>query len=116
MLSDFPSAFPCDLPSGLLSDLLSDLPSDLPSALLSDFPTGASAGFDSLFASAALTGAAPELRKSVAYQPLPFSWNPAAVSILENVGLPHALQTVRVASLSLCRNSCWCPQLEQRYS
>src|SRR5688500_15518610 len=52
---------------------------------------------------------APEaglLLKSVAYQPLPFSWKPAAVSIFEKSGLPQAVQVVRGASLTFCRNSC----------
>src|SRR6476619_1412754 len=89
------------------------------------------AGFDSVlvsaFASGLASGLAPDpesvfaaaaglLLKSVAYQPLPFSWKPAAVSIVANVGLPHAVHTVTGGSLTFCRNSCWCPQLVQRYS
>ena len=84
------------------------------------------AGFDSgvasgLAASAFDSAFAPGLgdalfRKSVTYQPLPFSWKPAAVSIFENVGFPHWVHTVSGASLTFCRNSCWCPQLSHRYS
>jgi hypothetical protein len=76
------------------------------------------AGFDSPFEASGDfdDGFAPLLRKSVAYQPLPFNWKPAALSIFENVGFPQVGHTVSGASLSFCRNSCWCPQLEQRYS
>src|ERR1043165_9538928 len=98
-----------------------------PSALLSLLPSlfGASfaslfgASFASLFASAFAPLAAafaPLFLKSVAYQPLPLSWKPAAVSSFWNVSLPHALHVVSGASLHFCRNSCWWPQLEQRYS
>src|SRR5436190_20056420 len=58
----------------------------------------------------------PVFLKSVAYQPLPLSWKPAAVSIFVNVSLPHAVQTVSGASLHFWRNSCWWPQLEHLYS
>jgi hypothetical protein len=61
-------------------------------------------------------GFEPLFLKSVAYQPLPFNWKPAAVTILVKAGLPHFVHTVRGASLTFCRNSCWCPQLSQRYS
>src|SRR5437868_12220592 len=66
--------------------------------------------FESLFAAGFEDGL---LRKSVTYQPLPFSWNPAAVTIFVNVGLPHWVQTVSGASLTFCRNSRWWPQLSQ---
>jgi hypothetical protein len=66
--------------------------------------------------SAFAAGFAPPPLKSVAYQPLPFSWNPAAVTIFANVSWPHSVQRVCGASLSFWRNSCWWPQLEQRYS
>jgi hypothetical protein len=63
-----------------------------------------------------LAGAVDLLLKSVAYHPLPFNWKPAAVSIFENVALPQAVQTVSGESLTFCRNSCWCPHSEHRYS
>jgi hypothetical protein len=65
---------------------------------------GFAAGFDPLFL------------KSVAYQPLPFSWKPAAVTILEKDCAPHFVHTVSGVSLTFCRNSCWWPQAAQRYS
>jgi hypothetical protein len=43
--------------------------------------------------------------KSVAYQPEPLSWKPAAVSCLENVGLPHSGQSVSGASAIFCSTS-----------
>jgi hypothetical protein len=43
--------------------------------------------------------------KSVAYQPEPLSWKPAAVSCLENVGLPHSGQSVSGASAIFCKTS-----------
>jgi hypothetical protein len=67
-------------------------------------------------ASGFAAGFAPLFLKSVAYQPLPFNWNPAALSILQNVCLPHSGQTVRTGSLSFRRYSFWNPQDEQRYS
>ena len=41
----------------------------------------------------------PPLLKSVTYQPPPFSWNPAAVTILLNVAFLHSGQSVSLASL-----------------
>jgi len=38
------------------------------------------------------------------------------MSIFENVALPQAVQTVSGESLTFCRNSCWCPHSEHRYS
>jgi hypothetical protein len=61
-------------------------------------------------------GFAPPPLKSVAYQPLPFSWKPAAVTIFEKDSSPHFVQRVCGGSLSFCRNSCWWPHWEQRYS
>src|SRR5688572_6674571 len=54
--------------------------------------------------------------KSVAYQPVPFSWNPAAVTILASADLPHSGHLVSGLSLTRCRNSFWNPHLPQRYS
>src|SRR5688572_22234201 len=96
-----------------------DEPPAEPSVLLSDFVSAFVSAFASLFASlfasAFAAGFEPFL-KSVAYQPLPLSWNPAAVSIFWNVGFPHEVQTVSGWSLHFWRNSCWWPQPEQRYS
>ncbi|MEY2654521.1 MAG: hypothetical protein RLZZ524_1549 [Pseudomonadota bacterium] len=47
----------------------------------------------------------PPLRKSVAYQPEPLSWKPAAVTCLENVSAPQAGQVLRVGSDSFCSTS-----------
>ena len=49
-------------------------------------------------------------RKSVAYQPDPLSWKPAAVSCLENVSLPHAGHSVSGASEIFCKTSLAWPQ------
>src|SRR5262249_30280094 len=97
------------------SALASDFSSDLDAELASDFDF-ASLDFSSLdFASldfASLpslsdlaAGLLPELRKSVAYQPLPLSWNPAADTSFTSVERPHAGQTVSGASDSFCRDS-----------
>jgi hypothetical protein len=99
-----------------VSPLESDFESDLESPCESLFVSvaGLSAPVDAVLVFDA--GFAPLFLKSVAYHPLPFNWNPAAVTIFVNVGLPHFVHTVRVASLTFCRNSCWWPQLSQRYS
>ncbi len=62
------------------------------------------------------TGLLPLFLKSVAYQPEPFNWNPAAVNIFWNVSLPQLVQMVSRGSLTFCRNSFWNPQSLQRYS
>jgi len=68
---------------------------------------------EALSLAAAAAGAAvppePPL-KSVAYQPEPLSWKPAAVSCLENVALPHSGQSVSGASEIFCRTSLAWPQ------
>jgi hypothetical protein len=74
------------------------------------------AGLSPLFAESFACGLEPLFLKSVAYQPLPFSWKPAAVTIFEKDGLPHFVHTESGASLTFCRNSCWWPQSLQRYS
>ncbi|ODV12103.1 MAG: hypothetical protein ABT20_04410 [Rubrivivax sp. SCN 70-15] len=71
-----------------------------------------SAGFAS--PSAGL-GVAPP-RKSVAYQPEPFSWKPAAVICLANVAAPQAGQTVSSGSETFCSTSWAWPQVVQRYA
>ncbi|AOY91801.1 hypothetical protein BKK79_08300 [Cupriavidus sp. USMAA2-4] len=54
-------------------------------------------------------------RKSVTYQPEPFSWKPAAVSCFLNVPLaPHEGQSVSGASLIFCSTSRPWPQASQR--
>ena len=54
--------------------------------------------------------------KSVAYQPPPFSWKPAAVSSFCSAGLPQAGQSVSGGSVTFCRTSCSWPHALQRYS
>src|SRR6266571_2950787 len=105
-------------PLPMASDFDSDLLSDFLSGFVSDFASGFVSVFVSLLSVPPLfaAGLAPLFLKSVAYQPLPFNWNPAALSILENVCLPHSGQSVRIGSLSFCRYSFWNPQEEQRYS
>src|SRR5438552_12148959 len=77
-----------------------------------------SAGFKppSLSPADLAVGLDPELLKSVAYQPLPLSWNPAAVTSLFKVGLRHVGQATSSGSESFCSASNSCPQAEQRYS
>jgi hypothetical protein len=54
--------------------------------------------------------------KSVAYQPEPFSWNPAAVTSLLKVGFSHSGQIDRGGSETFCRYSLWNPHDAHRYS
>jgi hypothetical protein len=54
--------------------------------------------------------------KSVAYQPLPFNWKPAAEINLTYESLPHAGQTATGASFTFCRYSFSKLQDPQRYS
>src|SRR5262249_13591828 len=58
----------------------------------------------------------PLFLKSVAYQPVPFNWNPAAVTIFLKLFLPHSGHLVSGASFRRCRYSFWKPHLAQRYS
>src|SRR5471032_2152571 len=53
-------------------------------------------------------------RKSVAYQPVPFSWKPAAVSCFLNDGLPQDRQTVSCGSEIFCKTSLAKPHSSQR--
>jgi hypothetical protein len=74
-----------------------------------------SAGFDSVEEAAAVPVVAaaepPALPlKSVAYQPEPLSWKPAAVSCLLNVAAPQAGHSVSGASEIFCRTSLAWPQ------
>jgi hypothetical protein len=54
--------------------------------------------------------AAPEPLKSVAYQPEPLSWNPAAVSCLENAAVWQLGQSVNTGSDIFCKTSLANPQ------
>jgi hypothetical protein len=67
---------------------------------------GASAGVALVAAGAP----APPPLKSVAYQPDPLSWKPAAVNCLRNEAAPQAGQSVSGASDIFCRTSLACPQ------
>ena len=75
-----------------------------------DAPSPAAAG------AAAAVAAAPvePPRKSVAYQPDPFSWKPAAVTCFEKLSAPQAGQTVSGASDSFCSTSLAWPQAPHR--
>src|SRR5260221_12355559 len=95
--SDFFSGFVSDFVPGLVSDLVSDFASGLASPL--SLPPEAVV----LLASGFSAGFGPLFLKSVAYQPLPFNRNPAALSIFENVSLPHSGQSVRTRSRSFLR-------------
>jgi hypothetical protein len=57
--------------------------------------------------------AAPPL-KSVAYQPLPLSWKPGAVSCLEKFSVLHSGQVVSSGSLTFRMTSFSKPQSVQR--
>ena len=59
---------------------------------------------------------APLSRKSVTYQPLPFSWKAGAVSCLEKVSCWHSGHTTSGASVRFCRTSFPNPQCEHRYA
>ena len=82
------------------------------SGLASGFASAAAPGFES----PGLAAFVPLLRKSVAYQPLPLSWKPAALSNFLNVALPHEGQTLSGGSETFCRYSSWKPHSLQRYS
>src|SRR5262245_15156851 len=70
----------------------------------------------SAFDSSVALGLEPLFLKSVAYQPLPFSWKPAAETSLAMVGRPQLSQSVTAGSESFCRYSFSKPQAVQRYS
>jgi len=73
---------------------------------------GAAADEDSLGSEGAtlVEGALPLPLKSVAYQPEPFNWNPAAVSCFLNEGWAQEGQTSRGASDIFCNTSLANPQ------
>jgi hypothetical protein len=73
---------------------------------------GAGDATASAVAAAAGTAVAaePPPLKSVAYQPVPLSWKPGAVSCLLNLGAPQTGQSVRASSLIFCKTSLAWPQ------
>ena len=98
--------------SGLLEQLMSDLEAGAESDLVDAGVALTSAGLFSDLASPGTAAAgddAPPL-KSVAYQPEPLSWKPAAVSCLANAGAPQCGQTVNGASDIFCKTSLAWPQ------
>jgi len=98
-------------------ELASDFDSDFGVEVVSDLASAFASppfAFASPFALAA--GLVPELLKSVAYQPLPLSWKPAAETSLLKRALPQTGQSVSGESESFCKASSLCPQSLQRYS
>jgi hypothetical protein len=65
---------------------------------------------------AAGAGALPEPLKSVAYQPEPLSWNPAAVNCFLKVGFPQLGQSCKGASEIFCNTSLENPQDSHLYA
>ncbi len=74
----------------------------LPDELLESVAGASGLAEPAEFVSAVLAEPDP-LLKSVAYQPLPFNWKPAAVKALPKALLPHAGQVSMGASLIFCR-------------
>src|SRR6185436_14873420 len=101
-ISARPQSVVVEVDAGLVSVFVSDLVSVLVS-VFSVFSVFFSAGF---FAGAL---------KSVAYQPLPLSWKPAALNCFCSAGLPQAGHSVSGGSLTFCRASCSSPHSAQRY-
>src|SRR4051794_38727331 len=75
----------------------------------------AASAFVSPFALSA-AGLLPLPRKSVSYQPLPFSWKPAADTSLRSASLPHAGHVTSGASARRCSASSSCAHCEHWYS
>jgi len=92
-------------------DELDDVPESEPDAGLSALPAGAADAVDD--AAGADVPPLP-LRKSVTYQPVPLSWNPAAVSCFLKVLLAQDGQSVKGASDTFCNTSLAKPQDSQR--
>src|SRR5512135_1619497 len=67
-------------------------------------------------ASFVVEGFAPLLRKSVTYQPEPFSWKPAADTRFTSSALWQTGQSVSGGSEIFCKASSSWPQEAQRYS
>src|SRR3972149_5092170 len=61
-------------------------------------------------------GFGPPFLESLAYQPEPLSWKPAAVSIFSNDALPHSGQDDSNGSWTFRRYSFWNPQDGPRHS
>lgn len=59
-------------------------------------------------------GFLPLSRKSVTYQPVPFSWKAGADNCLAKRSCPHDGQVVSGGSEIFCSTSCWNPQSPQR--
>ena len=99
-----------------VSDLVAaELAAGVDSALLPSEDAGADAPADSVDPVLGSVGSSlflpePSL-KSVTYQPVPFSWKPAAVSCFLKVALPQAGQTVNSGSDIFCKTSLACPQV-----
>jgi hypothetical protein len=74
--------------------------------------SGADAPLDAV--AVALAFPVPLLRKSVTYQPVPLSWNPAAVNCFLKVLLEQAGQSVNGASDTFCNTSLAKPHSSQR--
>ncbi|CAM2191492.1 protein of unknown function [Paraburkholderia kururiensis] len=98
-----------DVPSEPLADLL-PLALSLLAEAVSDDPAAVS------FFAPVLAPLAPLLppRKSVTYQPEPFSWKPAAVTCLRKVSFWHSGHCVKGESLIFCSTSFWKPHDSQR--
>src|SRR5512142_1951765 len=88
---------------------------DVVASVLPVFASGAFASPLPL-ASFVVAGFAPLLRKSVTYQPEPFSWKPAADTRFTNCASWQAGQSVSGGSEIFCRASSSWPQEAQRYS
>ncbi|MEN3291899.1 MAG: hypothetical protein V7642_1152 [Burkholderiales bacterium] len=74
----------------------------------------ADAGAASLLLAAGLEAPPEPPRKSVTYQPLPFSWKPAAVNCFLNEDWLQDGHSVRGASDIFCSTSLAKPQASQR--
>ena len=102
--------------------LLSEPPQGVPPLLAaSDLPVSEAGALSPLGAAGvsvlAAGAAAPLLlppRKSVAYQPVPLSWKPAAVTCFANCSAPQAGHCVSGESDSFCSTSREWPQAAQR--
>jgi hypothetical protein len=83
---------------------------------LSLLPAAAAGAGDSAGLLPVLLLAELPLRKSVAYQPEPLSWKPAAVSCFLNASALQDGQEVSTGSEIFCSTSCAWPQDSQRYA
>src|SRR5258708_908628 len=100
--------------AGLASHFVSPFASGFVSLFASDFVSLFASDFAALSGAVAFSaGFLPPL-KSVAYQPLPFNWKPAALSCLRNFALPQAGHFAIGRSEIFWRKSCSCPHFPQR--